>query len=435
MAKNLQFPAGVISIYGRGVISLVSGNAEIQGYRLKPGIKQRIFAPNHSFPIQIKSDDIFILNVTPIPLESLAYSEWSYYKLEDKTFTEYLDGFYINPKYPELSYDQSKLEEIDGKIRHGTKLMIIGDKGSGKSTFSRFITNRILNRFPKVAYLDLDPGQPEHSFPRTISLTIIDSPILGPQEMNSNYKKYVYDLGVFVVLNNEIYQKGIEELMNMAPHDMPLVVNSLGFIFNAGVGIHVSFFKTIRPNIRVLMLRPNSPEIPVVYANSIEFNIKKIINESNKGVKPAALRELRFSTYLTRGIGLNAVQQPKVLKLQNIFFYFGKPVILTKVLNYCIGSMAFLLKSRDSNPFILLKRDQQNCLVKVLSNFTPKWVYGAALIRAVDIENGLLYVNTPVSIANIDVLHVFPEEFLPTVLHDYPTDITYSDALTLQKFI
>ncbi|KAF8431848.1 hypothetical protein BGX38DRAFT_1277063 [Terfezia claveryi] len=59
-------------------------------------------------------------------------------------------------------------------------ILITGPKSSGKSTLSRTLTNILLNTYPKISYLDLDPGQPEFAPPGMISLSVLSNPIFGP---------------------------------------------------------------------------------------------------------------------------------------------------------------------------------------------------------------------------------------------------------------
>jgi mRNA cleavage and polyadenylation factor CLP1 P-loop len=44
-------------------------------------------------------------------------------------------------------------------------VIVTGSKAAGKSTFSRLLVNSLLNRWPRVAYLDTDCGQPEFTAP------------------------------------------------------------------------------------------------------------------------------------------------------------------------------------------------------------------------------------------------------------------------------
>ena len=61
------------------------------------------------------------------------------------------------------------------------RIMVTGPKGSGKSTFCRYLANRIITRKPhsSVLFLDADPGQPELSLPGTVTLTRISEPIFS----------------------------------------------------------------------------------------------------------------------------------------------------------------------------------------------------------------------------------------------------------------
>ncbi|KAL8758531.1 MAG: hypothetical protein Q9184_003898 [Pyrenodesmia sp. 2 TL-2023] len=72
-------------------------------------------------------------------------------------------------------------------------VLVCGPKGSGKSTFSRMLTNAILTKLPAttqagntsrelsiVALLDLDPGQPEFSPPGEVSLVQLQCCNFGP---------------------------------------------------------------------------------------------------------------------------------------------------------------------------------------------------------------------------------------------------------------
>lgn len=66
-------------------------------------------------------------------------------------------------------------------------VMVCGPKGAGKSSFCRNISNSLLSkgqvtqgRINWVAFMDLDPGQPELSPPGELSLVTLQSCILGP---------------------------------------------------------------------------------------------------------------------------------------------------------------------------------------------------------------------------------------------------------------
>ncbi|KAH8692994.1 putative RNA processing protein Grc3 [Talaromyces proteolyticus] len=72
----------------------------------------------------------------------------------------------------------------------GLKVLVCGPKGAGKSTFGRYLLNHLLSPAPQneqgpsnpdgVAYLDLDPGQPEFAPMGNIYLAHLRKPCLGP---------------------------------------------------------------------------------------------------------------------------------------------------------------------------------------------------------------------------------------------------------------
>ncbi|KAL4799777.1 hypothetical protein BDV19DRAFT_354764 [Aspergillus venezuelensis] len=78
------------------------------------------------------------------------------------------------------------LSQRSGRLQ----VLVCGPKASGKSTFSRYLLNHLLSPAPQtesnyanadgVAFLDLDPGQPEFSPMGQISLAHLRSPVFGP---------------------------------------------------------------------------------------------------------------------------------------------------------------------------------------------------------------------------------------------------------------
>ncbi|PFH34241.1 hypothetical protein BESB_073930 [Besnoitia besnoiti] len=59
-------------------------------------------------------------------------------------------------------------------------VVLWGCKGVGKSTFSCFLINFLLNFFPRVAYLEADVGQPTFTLPGCVSLLEVGEPVLTP---------------------------------------------------------------------------------------------------------------------------------------------------------------------------------------------------------------------------------------------------------------
>jgi len=76
---------------------------------------------------------------------------------------------------PDICIPEQWLEATES-IAHSSMLpiaLICGAKNCGKTTFSRYLLNILLNKYTKVAYLDTDVGQPEFTPPAFLSLTIV----------------------------------------------------------------------------------------------------------------------------------------------------------------------------------------------------------------------------------------------------------------------
>lgn len=66
-------------------------------------------------------------------------------------------------------------------------ILVCGPRKVGKSSFCRYITNNLLNFFPRVALADIDCGQTEFTPPGFISLKILQDALLG-----KNYTRFPF---------------------------------------------------------------------------------------------------------------------------------------------------------------------------------------------------------------------------------------------------
>ncbi|PSR90896.1 hypothetical protein BD289DRAFT_430164 [Coniella lustricola] len=156
---------------------------------------------------------------------------------------------------------------------------LCGPKSSGKSTYARMLANKLLThrahpkqlqtKWPAVAILDIDPGQPEFSPPGTISLVRLDTPNLSPPFCHpllpqtasirshavaaitpasdiAHYKSCVLDLFAR-------YQS------NEAYTGCPLLVNTPGWIQGSGLVLLQDLVCAIRPT-EILYMSEDGPE-------------------------------------------------------------------------------------------------------------------------------------------------------------------------------
>lgn len=91
-----------------------------------------------------------------------------------------------------MTLHSSWITSSDSMIQHisrgmNTKTLFCGAKGVGKSSCMRYNINRILNKSKAVCVIDCDIGQPEFSVPGILSMHIIRDPILTPTHMNMHH--------------------------------------------------------------------------------------------------------------------------------------------------------------------------------------------------------------------------------------------------------
>lgn len=160
------------------------------------------------------------------------------------------------------------------------KVLVCGAKGTGKSTFCRYLTNRLLSSKDwdkgavcpkKVAILDCDVGQPEFSIPGVLSLTIISQPLLSPPHAHivtgsteegigedaftvAKIHEKSYYFGFTTSKANPVrYMKAVKSLLEevedlmKSPGLAGVVVNTDGWVKGMGYEILSTIIDTINP--------------------------------------------------------------------------------------------------------------------------------------------------------------------------------------------
>ncbi|EEH36996.2 RNA processing protein Grc3 [Paracoccidioides lutzii Pb01] len=166
-----------------------------------------------------------------------------------------------------LHLDKKWSTSIQTLSQRGAALRVLtcGPKGSGKSTFNKYLLNHLLSLPPTdgslqqgkrgVAFLDLDPGQPELSPMGQVYLACLHTPILGPPfshpTIDSPSNGYIirsHYIGASSPKDNpDHYIVATMDLMNryhkllQSYPQCPLVINYPGWIFGLGLEIVLSF--------------------------------------------------------------------------------------------------------------------------------------------------------------------------------------------------
>ncbi|KAI0202840.1 hypothetical protein F4808DRAFT_60258 [Astrocystis sublimbata] len=145
-------------------------------------------------------------------------------------------------------------------------IMITGPKSSGKSTFGKLLTNRLLTSTTTqdkrqsnatVVVLDLDPGQPEYCSPGHLALVLVTKPVVSP-----SFCRPLDSLGIRAIRSHalaslspasdpELYNEMALDLMTHYRNSFrsyPLVINTPGWIQGTGLDLLVSLIGELRPS-------------------------------------------------------------------------------------------------------------------------------------------------------------------------------------------
>ncbi|KAJ3158725.1 hypothetical protein HDU86_002690 [Geranomyces michiganensis] len=147
-------------------------------------------------------------------------------------------------------------------------LCTVGSKNMGKSTFGRYALNKLLNIYPKVAYLECDVGQSEFTPSGMASLHIISAPILDPPFCHLlNPYHCVYVGATSSKCDPDCYLDGLKHLYEVFDQDfvqkghlVPLVINTQGWVRGMGLDLLVHFLHNVQPtHIFQLAVPRNTP--------------------------------------------------------------------------------------------------------------------------------------------------------------------------------
>lgn len=157
------------------------------------------------------------------------------------------------------------LSQRQGRLR----VLVCGPKASGKSTFSRYLLNHVLSPTPEteggyantdgVAFLDLDPGQPEFTPMGQVYLARLQNPFFGPpfthpslDDSSNGEIIRAHHIGATSPKEDpDHYALAVMDLMDqyrslLEKHPQcPLIINYPGWIFGQGLEVATWLVRTL----------------------------------------------------------------------------------------------------------------------------------------------------------------------------------------------
>ncbi|ODV84179.1 hypothetical protein CANARDRAFT_8856 [[Candida] arabinofermentans NRRL YB-2248] len=305
------------------------------------------------------------------------------------------------------------------------KVLIIGSKNSGKSTFLKLLLNELttLVETLEIKVLDVDPGQTEYSNPDCISLSNHDSPIFGlymPCESNSTKNEYIgFNTPQREPLN---YIKKLKNLINELNEDSIVLINTPGWIKGFGIELLKEITNLITPT-HLIYLTNNLTSNDETIENELLNNLKydKLIkvqsfqlgnNNSTDIVKysPAQIRNFKLLSYLHYDSNTKKYNfEPLISKSPLKISYFDSKMNTNDIINFNgICSISIL-----DNGFNLNHLDIIECLE-------------CQIVAIISIELDE-YLNLNEQLINSNLISM--NENLPNlikdsnILNDYPYDL------------
>ncbi|KAF3763660.1 hypothetical protein M406DRAFT_48555 [Cryphonectria parasitica EP155] len=335
--------------------------------------------------------------------------------------------------------------------------MVCGPKSSGKSTFSRMLTNRLVTHrggtkervWPGVAVLDIDPGQPEFSAPGAISLVRLDEPNLSPPfchpllKPDSTVRSHAI-ASVTPASNIEHYKACVFDLFShyrSTCPGYPLIINTLGWIQGSGLILLQDLLAEIRPT-EVVYMSQDGPEDTVEGLRSAGTRspLTTLPSQSSEYTSRTALhlRHMQAMSYfhISAEVGAGAAggthwdaqpltSAPPLLVSYTAagedsgllgiacYGYQPQPELLAEAID---GTILAIIEVEDETkafgippsppapdgPGVVQRTAAEAQLPYIRANATPldpryARCHGLALVRGVDTARGLLALSTPLS--------------------------------------
>lgn len=337
-------------------------------------------------------------------------------------------------------------------------ILLCGMKNVGKSTFSRFLINHLLEKYDRILYLETDLGQSEFTPCGIVSVHCISAPLLGPP--HTHLQEPI--AGVYCGTNSsadcpEFYLRAIQfmyrGLLDLVEYEgLPLVINTQGWIKGLGLEFISSLISLIQPCHLVQLAQRNHDIVMSLLKKSVKKNVhfNHLIDGASLTGKlvphASVFRHAQTAAYFLKNQGFKRIPVFKLSKVlsslcpyivpfesvelniltfndiphvKNILSVFNQSLV---ALSYCqdAESRQALAKKSKSHPVLRVKKiNLDSC-----EHYKFPQYIGLGIIRAIDPIHKIFYVYSPVSSDVIREANVFVKGNLtiPSILSNVQLD-------------
>jgi polynucleotide 5'-hydroxyl-kinase GRC3/NOL9 len=204
--------------------------------------------------------------------------------------------------------------------------MVCGPKGSGKSTFSKLLLNRLITqinmpprvgqaitrnnkKFPGVLLLDIDPGQPEYSPPGQLSLVHVTKPNLGPPFTHPAGVKHSFKVirahsicAITPSQDPEHYSACVNDMLThyrkfaASNPDCPLIINTPGWVLGTGLELLTELIRQAKPTVVMYMSVEGPAEVVQALGQEAASVKAQVVTLPSQGIEfaPRSAAQLRI---------------------------------------------------------------------------------------------------------------------------------------------
>ncbi|KXJ81121.1 hypothetical protein RP20_CCG021671 [Aedes albopictus] len=344
------------------------------------------------------------------------------YLLNAEFFSEHVD------KGTSLYRPDPEWDKIVAK--NNSRIVVIGGKGSGKSTLCQYLINKNVEKFKKVVLIDLDIGQPIQHVPETISVTIVDKPFLGVATLNPIPPVKSWLFGSLDIVSSLIfYTQNVRQLLRYCEQhksefgNVPWIVNTMGYVSDFGEELMTTILRMLSPTDVVQLVSTDKLHAIPNYQNRFtsEFVNRYSHNILRSEVQEYIKRKASFKhyelnvCYPKKGFTLNAPKRRNMMLLAHLadILQDSSSEWFNEVKPFCapLGQLQVLVTREDQT----LDEDQLpsvlNATLVYLCRKDDAGLYeclGIGIVRGVDKNNNVYLLQSlpDARLAEVNVLAI-----------------------------